>query len=71
VTLQGKPVCLVLHKQASGKTPLSSAIIDHVLDLDSLHAALPELLTVVKFNVSEAIIGLQLLLQWIKCNSLR
>ena len=66
--MQGKPACIVLHKQDSHPAPLSPAIIDHVLDMDRLGTAHPNLLTVVHVSTNA---GLPQLLRWVKDNSLQ
>ena len=63
--LQDNAVCLVLHSQLPDKDKLSSGLLDHVLDIDSLHAMYPGLLTVVHVSSIEKA-ALCPLLQWIE-----
>ena len=66
--LQGRPVCLVLHRQKCDGHTVSPAILDHVLDMGGLQAAHAGLLTVLIVS-ADAAAGPQQLLSWIQQHS--
>ena len=63
--LQGKAVCLVLSQFGAAKDKLSPCLLDHVMDIDGLHATYPGKLTIITLSGGAAA-ELHALMQWIE-----